>query len=307
MDEYNFLLLPYGCGLFILMSVCCNKTLLHVERAFGGRSEPSRKKANKSMADHVMCTYNLLAAGRNEDEPSIFEEPLRDSGIWRFWKNRRGNVTAALQGVAICGVCEVTKHMLRYIVESQPRLKVASFVTKVHAYDGSAILYDSDSFECVQSTSSPIHPGRSHVFVAARLKEIATGSHIWVVMLHLKADSLHASMEHVRVRQSEAVLRFVRALIPPDSIRSHPVVVLGDLNTDEMCARDGTLSRFRSVGFKHAGTNQPTYKHFFHATFDYILCRNFHVLQSWVPDSHTLCPNDRQGSDHLPVYATFRL
>jgi len=259
------------------------------------------------MTDHVMCTYNLLAAGRNEDELSIFEEPLCNSGIWRFWKNRRENVAAALRGVAICGVCEVTEHMLGYIAESQPRLKVAKFAKKLNAYDGSAVLYNSDLFECVQSTSFPLDPRRSHVFVAARLKEIATGSHIWVVMLHLKADSLHASMEHVRVRQSEAALRSLRALIPHDRIRSHPVVVLGDLNTDDSCAREGTLLRFRSVGFKHVSTNQPTYKHFFNATFDYILYRNFHVLKSWVPDSPAPCPNDLQGSDHLPVYATFRV
>jgi len=252
--------------------------------------------------------YNLLTSTEdgNPHELSVYEEELGASGKHRYWKNRKDNAAKALNGCHVVGLCEATVHMLRDLVELKPHLRIAHHALKPGDFDGSAVLVDHSRIRVRKSVRQQLMTGMSQIFLASLLEDTDTGTVFWFVVLHLQSDGFgaHGSREYVRVKQATRAAKMIDKLQP-----RAPTVVVGDLNSDrflypafEEHGQPHVLNVFSE--FSSALPLKPTYHHYGRAAFDHILVRGADVVQAYVPDAGGVCPNEKQGSDHLPVRAT---
>ena len=92
---------------------------------------------------------------------SVYEEDLHVAGTYRYWKNRRANVAQALRGCDVVGLCEVTEHMARDLLEALPRMRLAELALKSGEYDGSAVLFDPERFRVRQVVKKRLQSGQS--------------------------------------------------------------------------------------------------------------------------------------------------
>ena len=274
-----------------------------------GTHEPLRLSEEASRV--TVAAYNILTSTEDGDDArlSVYEEDLHVAGTYRYWKNRRANVAQALRGCDVVGLCEVTEHMARDLLEALPQMRLAELALKSGEYDGSAVLFDPERFRVRQVVKKRLQSGQSQILLACLLQDVASDATFWFVMLHLKSDGggAHGGKESVRVEQARRAQKIVRGFDPPA-----PVVIAGDLNSD----------RFLYPGFEEQGQThvlnvfsdfasalplKPTYHYYGRAAFDHILVRGMPVVSAHVPDSGGTCPNARQGSDHLPVRATLAM
>lgn len=260
----------------------------------------------RTCAPLKLLTYNVLTStpDGDADQLSVFERELEGSGKYRFWRHRRDRVRAALRGQHVVGLVEVTRHMLADI---QGPLQQVAFYLKPGNYDGSAVLIDTTRLSHVRTIVKPLHDdGRPQFLLATLLHDRAEDLDFWLVVLHLKSDGLDAngSKEGVRVAEAHRAYEVIQK-----EMRDHPVVVVGDLNSDaflhpvfEAQQRPHVLTKF--PGFTSVLPVRPTYVHFGPSkAFDYVLVRRGQAVRTRVPEAHAPCPNEMQGSDHLPCYA----
>lgn len=252
-----------------------------------------------------VCTYNALTstAEGDPDRLSVYERELERSGKWRYWRHRGPLVCAALKGVDVAGLCEVTRPMLADVLRAHPRLTLVHFVAKPHNYDGSAVLVDLDRVGVRHVDAGPLESGMAQVFLNVHLHDRAQTADFCLCVLHLKSDgsNAHGALEDVRVRQARRALRKLPA--------NEPAVVVGDLNSDRFlygAFDEAGQTHVLDVleGFASVLPLQPTYHHWNRAAFDHILVRGGAAVRTHVPDAGAApCPNARHGSDHLPCYA----
>ena len=252
--------------------------------------------------------YNILTStpDGNPTQLSMFERDLNSSGKYRYWENRRANVSRAMRSTHVVGLCEATEHMIQDILDANAQLSLATFGLKVGEYDGSAILIDSSRINVHRTVHRPLASDMTQILLASLLEDRETERLFWFVVLHLKSDGSgpHGGKEGVRVKQAARSLSIIDKLEPPA-----PVVIVGDLNSD----------RFLYPAFEDAGQRHvmnvfhefacvlpltPTYHHWNRAAFDHVLLRGADATSTHVPNSGGVCPNATQGSDHLPVKAT---
>lgn len=267
-----------------------------------GQKEPLR-----IAPELTVMGYNILTSTHdgNPNTLSVFEQELKASGKYRYWKHRRDNVVQALKNCHVIGLCESTSHMIKYILSNNPYIELAQHALKVGEYDGSAILVDKRRIRVLQNIHKPLMPQMTQIIAASLLEDVQTDTVFWFVVLHLKSDGsgVHGGKESVRVKQAERALKVIDKLEP-----TAPIVIVGDLNSDRFLypAFDEqgithVLDVFSS--FKTALPLQPTYHHYGRAAFDHILLRGADVTSTHIPDAGGVCPNELQGSDHLPVRA----
>jgi endonuclease/exonuclease/phosphatase family metal-dependent hydrolase len=266
-----------------------------------------RKEPLKIDTELTVMGYNILTStlDGNINQLSIYEKGLNSSGKYRYWKNRRENVSRAVRNSNVVGLCEATEHMVKDLLNANAHLQLALFGLKVGQYDGSAILVDKSRINVLQTVKKPLTTSDTQILLAALLEDTTTGKIFWFVVLHLVSDGAgpHGGKERVRVHQAMRCLSIIDKF---DT--SAPVVIVGDLNSD----------RFLYPAFEDAGQRHvmnvfhnykcilplvPTYHHWNRAAFDHILIRGADVTDTHIPDSGGICPNDTQGSDHLPVKA----
>lgn len=255
-----------------------------------------------------LCSYNLLTSTHDGDlnDLSPYEEELEASKKYRYWKNRRGNIFKACSGVHVLGLCEATRHMVEEICKATG-MRVGHFALKRGGnYDGSSILYDPARMRVVERRDERLDANEAQVGVSCLLEDLHSGSRLTVVMLHLKSDGVsggHMSRESTRVRQAQVAMKKLAT--------SSRCVVMGDLNSDRLVYSTfphPTVEQVFRSHFSEVLPLQPTYMHYGEACFDHILATDdLHVSDARVPhlSSHRPCPNEEQGSDHLPVYASF--
>lgn len=251
--------------------------------------------------------YNILTA-REDGNPkklSMFERELEASGIYRYWENRRPNITRAIRNAHVIGLCEATHHMVNDLLVDNARMSLACHELKVGEYDGSAVLVDEARIEVVDTVQRQLVSSMVQILVACLLRDRDTDRLFWFVVLHLKSDGsgAHGGKEDVRVMQAKRVYSAIENFHPPA-----PVVIVGDLNSDRFLypsfdeqGQSHVLDVFHD--YKCVLPLQPTYHHWNRAAFDHILLRNADAVKTHVPASGGVCPNDKQGSDHLPVKA----
>lgn len=256
--------------------------------------------------------YNILTSTQdgNLDKLSIFEQELTSSGKYRYWKHRRENVARALSNCHVIGLCECTDHMLDDLLQQHPHLASAQLSLKVGEYDGSAILVDERRIRVLRNVYQPLTSHMTQVLVASLLEDVQTNTVFWFVVLHLKSDGsgVHGGKEQVRVQQAKRALELIDRFEPS----STPVVIVGDLNSDRFLypafdekGASHVMDVFSS--FQSVLPLQPTYHHYGRAAFDHILLRGADATRTFVPEAGGVCPNESQGSDHLPVRANIVL
>ena len=251
--------------------------------------------------------YNILTStpDGSMNQLSVYERELNSSGKYRYWKNRRENVSRAIHNSHVVGMCEATPHTVKDLLNANSHHQLAAFGLKVGEYDGSAILVDKSRINVLQTVQKPLAASETQILLAALLEDTETGRIFWFVVLHLKSDGSgpHGGKERVRVKQA------IRCLSIIDNFNtSAPVVIVGDLNSDRFL-----YPAFEDTGQRHVMNVfqdfecvlplVPTYHHWNRAAFDHILIRGADVTVTHVPETGSICPNDTQGSDHLPVKA----
>ena len=263
-----------------------------------GRGGPLRVEASRGVQHSVH-------AQRDPDALSAFERELKASGKYRCWANRRANVCRAVRDAHVVGLCEATTHTVQDVLHANTHLGLAAFGLKKGEYDGSAILVDGRRISVLQQVRRLLTPPRVQILLAALLEDRETQRTFWFVVLHLKSDGAgpHGGMEDVRVQQAERSLAIIDRLRP-----AAPVVIVGDLNSDRFLYPAFDEAGQRHVmgvfhGFECALPLVPTYHHWSRAAFDHILLRGASATEAHVPSARAVCPNARQGSDHLPTRA----
>ena len=252
--------------------------------------------------------YNVLTA-REDGNPhalSIFEKELeKQSGKYTYWSRRRPLVSAAIAQADVAGLCEVTRPMLEDILQDNPDFKLGAFVPKCGNYDGSAVLVNSRRCTVLCKVSSPIQAKHPQVFLACLVRDRITEEEWWQVVLHLKSDGVepHMEMEARRVHEAEIVHAKIKRLSP-----RRPVVVVGDFNSDRLeypHLEERHIPHVMNVFSEYECVLplMPTYNHWRPAAFDHILVSGGTAVDARVPESRDVAPNNKQGSDHFPVYA----
>ena len=293
---------------------------------------PHKSPSNKSAQNDkpfMVTTYNVLTGPQQGHQNSAYEQELfKDYGgrcaIEKHtkWAYRRNLVFNAIKFSDIICLNEVTKPMLDDLLKMglNKTHSTDGVYLKQGNYDGTAILYRLNRFSAIQIKQEPIFDKYSQVFYAYFFQDMVTEKTLTVFALHLKSG--YGDKEALRIRQFDTAMEKLFAIQPSLNFGGKPgnvfsladsLIVCGDLNSDynakyaKLAKHITTKYKLKNVAEEMKKQRQITYNHWHPAVFDYIFIRgSLKILDFNIPDSGGITPNQTQGSDHLPVTATFQ-
>lgn len=232
-----------------------------------------------------------------------FEHDFKDHIHTKYtaWgKGREKLVQTEILKADIAVVVECTKSQLAYIVQGNDKFE-AHIELKIDEADGTAILYNTTRFQFVDKHKAQLTNKGGQIVFNVILLDMHTQKMMCVTGLHLKSGD-DAFYEQRRLRELQSALHTTNKFIA--AYGDIPQVLSGDLNSDSNLhtGDSSVVSSLAKHGYTNIGDARPTYN--FHQTsiYDYIFIRGNIAADAYDVDRvHALCPNAKQGSDHMAV------
>jgi len=263
-------------------------------------------------------TYNLLVA-----DP-WYEDDVKGSIVpkYRHWHDasgiRKRLLKAAVQDTDVMALVEVTPEMMAYVT---PATHLYVYANRPGEELGSAIVYDATRFELMASVCIRLNAQAVQIATNVLLRDrTCSGSNkvLCVTALHLKSG--YADMELRRQREIQVAVAKTNAWLVKQAalhqwqLGSIAHVVAGDLNSDRLAYKSLVQAYMLEQGFTDAfgdykESNYWTYNYWHKSIFDYVFVtgNTLSVSDRFVPVSTQPSPNEKQGSDHLPMYCNLLL
>jgi exonuclease III len=273
---------------------------------------PPEHKAPQLSTSIPLVTYNALA-GESGFESGYEAELSHADPNYRAWDKRKAIVLTELMAYdnSIIALQETTDSMLKYITKGLGKKYDVCFHVKMGGeYDGSAIIFDNERFELIDSMYARLLPNYSQIVVNVVLLDRWSGRLLCISNLHLKSG--YGDKENVRKRQLVAAQEKTDVWLKQHNLLGNAArVVCGDLNSDRL-QKWSSVSKYMTVTQQftdvvlqfYADGDFVTYDHWQNSIFDYVFARGIAASSVYIPTHTKPGPNQHRGSDHIPVYVT---
>ena len=272
-------------------------------------------------------SYNILTSHpKDEDIESIYE---KDIGA-KSWKYRKLLVVSEIVTADIIVLVEATQLQIDSIISLSKSLYDRSYsynlMLKRNQYDGTAILFDNTKFIDIDYFSDYLHKhSRTQVVLSMRLFHIHSQKQLLVSGFHLKSG--YSDQENRREIEITNGIYKINKWIKSKNIEHIPNIVAGDFNTEHPSSPSSNYEskvvkkmenyfKFKNVFDNYELYNKTqkfypyiTYHYWHPSIFDYIYTKNLEIIDRNIPkiNEDDILPNDKYGSDHLPVSCSFRI
>jgi len=301
---------------FVNGHMCFSNKLLQIEPSQPARlvdakgTELTMTELPEKVASEIsFVTYNMLVAHKRL-ERNLESIPLR----LRSWHDvsgiRRNLLKEAVRGRDLMTLVEVTPEMLDYVT---PPTHQYVYCPRKEDIWGIAIVYKSTRFKEIIRLCEELKPNTVQVLISLLLKDNVSGKSICVTALHLKAG--YEDTESRRVREIQIAIEKTQNWLTDKTLDLGQIahVVAGDLNSDRLAYKSRVKEWLVAQGFKDVfeGYNDSkfwTYNYWHRSIFDYVFIRGpLSALELFIPVSERQSPNEKQGSDHMPVYCNLTI
>ena len=253
-------------------------------------------------------SYNILT-GHEAYENDFRKHIPANLRTWSLGRNALVKTEVLKADIAV--LVECTKAQLRYIVDKTDKFDWYIELKANQSIDGTAILFNKSRFSCVKYKAEQLITGQEQIVFNVALLDHQTNKLLCITGLHLKSGDGIAE-EIRRVKEIRSALNKTKHFIA--DFGNIPQVLSGDLNSDlykwtsvaQVLTKE---ERYTNIGNADVSTNatpannRPTYKFWQESIYDYIFIKGDILAKAYSVDNTfgKICPNKKQGSDHLAI------